>query len=47
MNPPAPGVYTVRMRHTLTNTETVWKYAAWNGSAWHLPPYYTFVEWIA
>jgi hypothetical protein len=26
--------------------ETVWHSAYWNGSSWHLPPFYTLVQWI-
>jgi hypothetical protein len=47
MNPPSPGVYTIRMIYQFGSQETIWKYASWDGLKWHLPPFYSFKEWIS
>lgn len=46
MNPPHPGVYTIRMRYQFGAQDTVWRFAYWSGTAWHLPPFYSFLEWL-
>ena len=44
--PPHPGVYRIRMVYQFGQQETIWDHAAWDGQRWHLPHFYTFMEWI-
>jgi hypothetical protein len=46
MNPPAPGIYSARIRYEFGAQESIWHQAPWDGQRWHLPPYYTLVQWI-